>query len=229
MNNLGNDLALMGRYEEAEPLMQRTLELKMEVYGADHPTTLNSVNNLAELNDLLGRDAEAEVLHRQALEARLRVLGPRHALTIHSRERLAAALVNLGRGAEAEQLAAMAVTQGTEILGAQHFETLEAQNTRARALVALHRAAEAESILRGQLAILEEKKAKGEDIGEGDALLQTMRVNLGMALADLRRLSEAETLLHDAVPKLPPRAASTTRANQFLARLADDRNRARER
>ena len=62
MNNLANDLALMGRFEEAAPLMQRTLEIKVELYGADHPSTLNSVANLAELNDQLGRDVEAERL-----------------------------------------------------------------------------------------------------------------------------------------------------------------------
>lgn len=225
MNNLGNDLALMGRYEEAEPLMQRTLELKMEVYGADHPTTLNSVNNLAELNDLLGRVTEAEALHRQALEARTRVLGPRHALVIHSKQCLAAALSNLGRFVEAEQLAADAAAQGTESLGKQHLGTLAALDTRARALVGLHRSGEAEVILRRQLAILEEKKARGEDIGEGDALVQDMRVHLGMALAELRRLPEAEALLLEAVPKLPPRAADTTRAMQFLARFYEDWNR----
>ena len=76
MNNLANDLALLGRFEEAAPLMQRTLELKMELYGAAHPTTLNSVSNLGDLDDQLGRDAEAEALHRQALDGRTRALGP---------------------------------------------------------------------------------------------------------------------------------------------------------
>jgi len=33
MNNLGNDLALLGRYEEAATVMHRTMELKIELYG----------------------------------------------------------------------------------------------------------------------------------------------------------------------------------------------------
>ncbi len=97
MNNLANDLALLGRFEEAAPLMQRTLEIKVELYGADHPSTLNSVSNLAELDDQRGRDVEAEALHRQVLDARTRVLGSDHSRTLETMERLAANLSNQGR------------------------------------------------------------------------------------------------------------------------------------
>src|SRR6202008_1776996 len=85
-------------------LMQRTLELKIEIYGPDHPTTLNSISNLAELNDQRGRDVEAQALHRQALAAPTRVLGASHPRTLESQERLAANLDNQGRFAEAERL-----------------------------------------------------------------------------------------------------------------------------
>jgi len=46
-----------------------------------------------------------------------------------------------------------------------------------------------------------------------------MRVHLGMALADLGRRTEAEALLIESVPKLPPRHADTTRALRFLVRF----------
>jgi serine/threonine protein kinase/tetratricopeptide (TPR) repeat protein len=225
MNNLGNDLALLGRYEEAAQLMQRTLELKMDLYGADHPSTLNSVNNLAELRDVLGHDAEAEPLHRQALDGRTRALGSRHAVTLQSMERLAATLVNLGRYQEAEPLAAKAAAQALESLGEEHPLTLAAQDTRARVLVEVHRAAEAASILQRQLAILAAKKSRGEDVGEGEALANSVRIHLAMALAALRRLPEAEALLLESIPKLPPREADTARAIRFLVRFYEDWNR----
>ena len=219
MNNLANDLSQLGRYEEAEPLMRRTLEIKTELYGADHPSTINSVANLAVLYDELGRDAEAEPLHRQALEARTRVLGPTHGRTLLSKERLAAALANQGRFVEAERLAAATVAESTGSLGAGHPDTLSARDTHARALLGLRRAGEAESVLRRLLAILEERKARGEDAGEGDALKHDMRLHLGMALADLGRRAEAEALLCEAIPNLPPRAAETRRALEFLVRF----------
>jgi hypothetical protein len=43
-----------------------------------------------------------------------------------------------------------------------------------------------------------------------------MRVHLGLTLAELGRRPEAEALLIEAVPKLPPRSADTTRALRFL-------------
>lgn len=226
MNNLANDLAQLGRFEEAAPLMQRTLELKVELYGADHPSTLNSVSNLAELEGQRGRDAEAEALYRKALDARLRVLGSTHPRTLDSMERLAANLSNQGRFAEAERLAATAAAQGAKSLGERHVTTLAAQDTHARALLGLGRAGEAEASLRRLLAILEEKKERGEDAGEGDALVQVVSVHLGMALAAQGRRAEAEPLLLEAIPRLPPREADTQRAIRFLDRIYDEWNRA---
>jgi eukaryotic-like serine/threonine-protein kinase len=226
MNNLGNDLSLLGKHQEAGTLMRETLALKMEIYGAAHPSTLNSVSNLADLNDAIGQDAEAEILHRQALDGRSRALGPDHARTLYSRRALAATLVNLGRYAEAERLASDAGARAAATLGHRHVETLSAHGTRARALDGLGRVAEAEALLRPQLSILADKKAKGEDIGEGNALTQELRVQLGMALANLRRWSEAEVLLEESVPQLPPGHADTTRAMRFVADFYDRWNRA---
>lgn len=189
--------------------------------GADHPSTLNSVNNLAELNDQRGRDAEAEALHRKARDGRRRVLGSSHARTIESMERLAANLSNQGRFAEAERLAATAAAEGAKSLGEGHLTTLFAQDTGARALLGLEHAGEAETSLRRLLAVLEEKKERGEDAGEGDALAQIVSVHLGMALAAQGRRAEAEPLLLEALPKLPPREADTLRAIRFVVRFYD--------
>jgi len=219
MNNLGNDLALMGRFEEAEPIMRRTLELKLEIYGPDHPSTLNSVNNLGELDDQLGNDAEAESYHRRAFAARTRVLGPGHARTLQSQRCLAACLEAQGRHAEAERLAAAGVAEAVKVLGERDLDTLALQDTRALSLVGLGRAAEAETQLRLVIAALDERKAKGEDVGEGDSYAVDARVHLGMALARLGRLSEAEALLVGNVPKLPQREARSKRAAEFVARF----------
>ena len=227
MNNLANDLALMGRLEDAEPLMRRTLELKLELFGPDHPSTLNSVNNLGELNDQLGNDREAESYHRRAFAARTRVLGPGHARTLQSRRCLANTLSSLGRHAEAERLAAAGVEEAVRALGAQDLDTLSLQDARAVALLGLRRAPEAEALLRRVLAVLEERKAKGEDVGEGDSYAVDARVHLGMALAELRRRPEAEALLVENVPKLPPREARSKRAVRFVADFYAEWNRAR--
>jgi tetratricopeptide (TPR) repeat protein len=226
MNNLANDLALLERYDEAGQMMRETLALKQEIYGAAHPTTLNTVSSLADLNEVLGHDAEAEALHRRALEGRLRALGPDHARTLQSSEGLAATLVNQGRYVEAERIAAAAATRAAETLGATHLDTVAAHGTRARALAGLGRAGEAESLLRQQLTILADKKTKGADIGEGEALTHALRVQLGMTLAALHRLPEAEAMLLESVPRLPTRSAEAARAVRFLVDFYERWNRA---
>ena len=225
MNNLANDLASLSRFEEAKALQERTLELKMELYGEAHPSTLNSVSNLAEIEDDMGHPANAEPLHRRALDGRMRALGAAHERTIFSRERLANTLSNLDRFAEAERLSATAAAQATESLSERRLTTLSAHDTRGLALIGLHRADEAEPILRRQLTILSEKKKLGEDAGEGDELLAKLRVHLGMALASLGRRTEAEALLLEGIPQLPPKTADATRAVRFLVGFYDDWNR----
>ena len=222
MNNLANDLASLGRFEEAAALMQQTLQLKIGLYGEAHPSTLNSVSNLADLEDDLGHDVKAEALHRKALEGRMLSLGPNHERTNYSRERLAHTLSNMQRFAEAERLAATAVTHGAESRGERGLGTMAAQDTRSRALLGLHRADEAEVILRRQLAIAAEQKKLGQVIGESDELSARMRVHLGMALASLGRRTEAEAVLVEAIPQLPPRTADTTRALRFLVGFYDE-------
>ncbi len=222
MNNLGNDIASQGRFEEARALMERTLQLKVELYGEAHPSTLNSVANLADLEDSVGNSHNAETLHRRALAGRTRALGAAHERTILSTERLANTLSTMNRFPEAERLAATAVAQATESLGERRVTTLAAQDTRCLALIGLRRAAEAEPIMRRQLAILAEKRQKGEDAGEGDALSVRLRVHLGMALASLGRRAEAEALLVEAVPELPSRTADASRAVQFLVGFYDE-------
>jgi hypothetical protein len=64
---------------EAEPLSKRALEAQERVLGKEHPDTLISVNNLAELYTAQGRYREAEPLLKRALEARERVLGKERA------------------------------------------------------------------------------------------------------------------------------------------------------
>ena len=49
-----------GRYDEAEPLYTKTLEIRRRVLGEGHPDTLESVNNLVELYEAWGKQEKAE-------------------------------------------------------------------------------------------------------------------------------------------------------------------------
>ncbi len=56
----------------------RTIVAHQQVLGAEHPSTLTSVNNLAALYKSQGRYTEAEPLYVRALRGAEKVLGPEH-------------------------------------------------------------------------------------------------------------------------------------------------------
>jgi len=63
---------------EAEPILVEVLRLHREVMGANHPSTLTSLNNYAFVLNSLGRAKEAEPLFSEALRLRREVLGANH-------------------------------------------------------------------------------------------------------------------------------------------------------
>src|SRR6266480_4279956 len=66
------------RYAEAEPMLRRALAIREQYWGAEHPNTAASLDNLADLRMEQGRYAEAEPLYQRALAIRERRLGPEH-------------------------------------------------------------------------------------------------------------------------------------------------------
>jgi len=67
-----------GRYAEAEPLYQRSLQILEKALGKDHPDVASSLNNLAGLYSDTGRYAEAEPLYQRSLQIREKALGKEH-------------------------------------------------------------------------------------------------------------------------------------------------------
>ena len=72
---MGEYFLQTGKYIEAEKSYRQALELRERLLGVDHPSTLDSMNNLALVLDSQGKYEEAEKMHRQTLELREKVLG----------------------------------------------------------------------------------------------------------------------------------------------------------
>jgi Tfp pilus assembly protein PilF len=68
LNNLGEAAVRQQRLDEAEPLLRKALMIRQEVLGADHPSTGNSLNNVAGLLMSKGEKAEAASMFKQSLE-----------------------------------------------------------------------------------------------------------------------------------------------------------------
>jgi len=101
MNQLGVLYRKLARYDEAEPLLKRALEIRMSTNGPDHPETATVQNNLGDLYAAQGRFTEAEALLKDAALSCKKRLGasPRCATMLNN---LGSVELNSGRWGEAE-------------------------------------------------------------------------------------------------------------------------------
>ena len=103
-NNVARTLNLQGRFDEAEPLYKKALEICQCVLIEYHEYTATCYVNLASNLNAQGRYEEAEPLYEKGLEIRERVLGGEHLDTIGSYIGVASNLNAQGRYEEAEPL-----------------------------------------------------------------------------------------------------------------------------
>ncbi|MDQ3257160.1 MAG: tetratricopeptide repeat protein, partial [Acidobacteriota bacterium] len=76
-----------GKYDEAQPLVQRALEIRVKELGEEHPDTVAALNHLARIYEKSGSYIKAEQTNRRTLLIAERTLGPEHpdvALYLHN-------------------------------------------------------------------------------------------------------------------------------------------------
>ncbi len=83
-NDLGVALTSGHLYDEAEQLFRQSWELKKRDPGDDHPSTLDTLNNLCDVLRMKGDYPEAARLTEQCYQNRRRVLGGSHIDTLDS-------------------------------------------------------------------------------------------------------------------------------------------------
>ena len=110
LSGLGMLYLRYGAFERAEPILQRALEVRQNVFGNDHPQTAQSLENLAALARFRANPKVAEQLCSQALAIRQQKLGPYHPDIAQNYRALAVLAHDQGRADEAEQLYREALT-----------------------------------------------------------------------------------------------------------------------
>jgi tetratricopeptide (TPR) repeat protein len=124
LESIGEILQEQEKYDGAEDMFRRTIEVSERVLGKKHEFTLLSVSSLAAVLDIRGKYEEAEDLCRQVLETRQRVLRKDHKDTLSSAHNLAAVLNNRGKYEEAEDLCRQALETRQRVLRKDHEDTL---------------------------------------------------------------------------------------------------------
>jgi serine/threonine protein kinase/Tfp pilus assembly protein PilF len=161
-----------------------------------HSFTENCLDGRAALDMVQGRHAQAAEKYETVLAARRDRLGMDHSKTLSAQMNLALAYDDLGRLHEAEAMLQHVVAAQNHEFSPGHPETWLAWSALASVEAKLRKLDSATKIRR---QLLSEQQAI-----LGDEHIRTLgtRVNLAMVLEDQGQISEAESLLVNAVPIL---------------------------
>ncbi|KAH9205342.1 hypothetical protein DL95DRAFT_451266 [Leptodontidium sp. 2 PMI_412] len=177
-----------GQYDEAEALDIQVMETSLQVLGQEHPSTLNSMANLASTFNNQGRWKEAEDLEVKVMETSLRVLGAEYPDTLTSIVNLAVTYRNQGRWKEAENLDVQVIETSLRVLGQEHPSTLTSMGNLAATYQNQGRWKEAEDL---KLQVMETRKRV---LGAEHPNTLTSIGNLAMTYRNQGRWKEAEDL-----------------------------------
>jgi tetratricopeptide (TPR) repeat protein len=78
LNRLGDAKSHLGLLQEAEPLLQKSLQIRESSLSNQHPHRALSLHSLAILRDRQQRPAEAEICFQSAIAVREASLPPEH-------------------------------------------------------------------------------------------------------------------------------------------------------
>ena len=127
-DTMGQTYIDLGLYPEARKQLERAMELRRRLLGAENPKTLQTMSRLGRTAELQGKYAEAETLLGRALEIERRVLGPAHPDTLTSMNNLAGDYYSQGKYAQAGVLFSQTVEIRRRVLGPAHPDTLMSMN-----------------------------------------------------------------------------------------------------
>lgn len=193
MLTMGNVYQKLGLTAPAQSLLTHSADIRSRVLGPEHPETLRTRNDLANVLFEEGRFAEAEKSYGETLEIRRRVLGPEHPDTLQSMNNVAIVLVAEGHFADAVKMLRALLEIKTRVLGTEHPDTVNTMNNLAQPLYAQGHLAEAEKLYAQTLEI--RRRTLGLDAPETLAAIG----NLANVLDDEGHHAEAEKMMRDSL------------------------------
>lgn len=188
---LGDMLADVGRFAEAERAFRQTLTIERTLYGDAHHETINSYNRLGLLLFDTGRSAAAERVLRRGLELAYQVHGPDSLWVATVSDNLGLALSDTGKLSEAITLHRRALALRENALGRLDSDTSKTINNLALALEKDGQFEPAQALFREALAI------DRETLPEGSWEIGIALTNLGSSLAAMNTVTaSAEAYFH---------------------------------
>jgi serine/threonine protein kinase len=189
MDSIGEIERGLGRYDRAEPLLERGLALRRETFGPSSLEVADSLEHLSRLKQERSALAEAEEMLRQAVAIKRSRLGDRRVETARALNQLGELLVAKGGAAEAEKLHREALSIAMRVEGAVGPTVGESLLSLAKSKKDLGNYAAAERIARQGLVV--ERRV----LSPQDPSLYRFQTNIAEVLIDAGKFKEAEGLL----------------------------------
>ncbi|KAI9783465.1 MAG: hypothetical protein M1816_001347 [Peltula sp. TS41687] len=193
IHRLGMLYAQQDKLDEAEKMYQRALAGSEKALGAEHTSTLVTVNNLGILYRSQGKLDEAEKMYQRALVGKEKALGAEHTSTLGTVNNLGNLYADQGKLDEAEKMYQRALVGKEKALGAEHTSTLDTVNNLGILYADQGKLDEAEKMYRR--ALVGREKALG---AEHTSTLGTVN-NLGNLYVNQDKLDEAEKMYQRAL------------------------------
>jgi tetratricopeptide (TPR) repeat protein len=135
-----------GYPKEAEIIAIKVLDVRINILGEDHQSTIWAVECLSKIYRDLGKYAEAENLQQQCLDRKIRLFGEENLHTITAMAGLGHTYNKMGKYREAEKLETKVLDARIKILGKEHPQTIASMGYLARTYDSLGKYAEAEKL-----------------------------------------------------------------------------------
>ena len=155
LSRTGNYLCERAQYSEAEPLLQKALEIRQQVLGPEHIDVASAMSNLAGLYVYIGKYIQAEILYQQARGMYEHILGPTHPCVATTINDLALLYREQGWFAQAEPFLEQALALRIQAFGSEHPDVAVSFNNLALIYGDLGKYANSEELYQQALAIEE--------------------------------------------------------------------------
>jgi tetratricopeptide (TPR) repeat protein len=188
LNNLALLYESQGKYEEAEPLIARSLSIRESQLEENHLDVAESLNNLAALYKTQGKYAEAEPLYTRSLSIKEKQLGEDHPSVSTSLNNLAVLYESQGKYEEAEPLYLRSLSIKEKQLGEDHPSVATSLNNLAVLYESQGKYEEAEPLYLRSLSI------RKSQLGENHPDVATSLNNLAALHESQGKYEEAEPL-----------------------------------
>jgi serine/threonine protein kinase/tetratricopeptide (TPR) repeat protein len=215
LDALGLTFTNLAVYDRAETVLERAIALRAAELGRDHPDTLRSRCNLANVYWYLDRMTESIALHEEVMRRRVATLGRDHPDTLQSGFDLASAYGEAGRLAAAIAMDEETLKLRESRLGRDHPDTLLSRNNLGSHYLSAGRTTEAIAMHEETLKRLEARF--GPDHPDTLNSRHNLAAAYGAAGLTARPLELSEETLRRYEARLGPDHLSTLRTRINLA------------